>query len=412
MKNKTFTPGPNPTLNAVVGKGWAFDKNYAYIAGFEQAIEVLLVAAVNESYIDPEMGEPRSVYIDALVYPICFCARHFIELFLKRQIGRLSTLRGGEFEDASGTHDLAALWIRLRKHIPLDRRLASIADKIEEFVADFAVIDITGETFRYAFDRDNNAHLDAHSLINIEVLGNRLKILRSYAEEFENLVEWLRDEYGQRTFTTKLSRAEIEQIANMLPLYETWESGALKAIKPGIMTQFEIGSNDFKRAIDIIRGHQEFSERIGIEIPLVGMSINLFDTLSQLRNAKNGYQRVEREQWARLAAISEIGHLGMFSESYSGLVTLFLSDQYEGRIDPPSILRELTRRNNSFRRGLCKLGQPTLLAKFDVLFPEPPPESPISPEEQLEKIKETLKTHSLKTRNVKSNPSGSLTDGL
>lgn len=391
MHNKTFEPGPNPSLNAVVGKGWSFDKNHAYMTGFDQAVEVLLSAAMNESFVDPETGDAKAVYIDALVYPICFCARHFIELFLKRQIAQISTLRGGPYEDAAGTHDLADLWERLRRLVPLDRRLAPVADKLDEVITDFAVIDASGETFRYAYDLEKNPHLNDKSHINIGLLSTRLTDLREHAENFELLVEFLRDEYRQLTYTSKLSREDIEKIARLLPSYNTWKSGTIKTVKSELLQHFNISNNDFARAVCIIKRHREFSSHIDVEIPLAEVTTDLVETLKCVQNEKTGYQLVTEVQWAALAAISEIGRLDVYSESYDALITLHLQEDYEGRITPSDVMREILGKHNRFRTGLRKLGQSTLLSKFDAEFPEPPSEPVLSPEAQMTQFRKLLK---------------------
>lgn len=391
MENKTFRPGSQPHLNAVVGSSWSGNNDYSYVIGFEQAVEVLLAAAVEESYTDPITQDQKAVYIDALIYPICFCARHFIELFLKRQIGLVSRLRGS-FDDAAGTHDLASLWSRLEGHLSVDRRLRPLASPMSEFIKDFANVDQTGETFRYAFDLQNNSHLSDISHINIAILADRLQKLRKYAEEFELQIEILRDEYRQGTFTSKLSREDLRQIAARLPPFDAWNSEAFDAVKISIKDEFHLGSNDFSKALNIIKQHREFSSLIGVEIPLEGLTVDVLDRAKAIFTKHNAYESISKEEWARLAAICEIGRIGEYSEAYDFLPTLYLSDEHEARIFPSDVLREMMGRHNRFRIGLRKLGQTTLAERFENLFPRVVEEPRRTPDDLRETFKKQLES--------------------
>lgn len=389
MKNRTFAPGQDTHLNAVIGSDWPTDKTYSYVLGFEQAVEVLLAAATEEYYIDPAQQEPRAVYIDALIYPICFCARHFIELFLKRQITLVSALRGKP-DDAAGTHDLADLWIRLKTHLNTDRRLAPLASPMEEFINDFAAIDETGETFRYAFDLKDNAHLGGLTHINVGILANRLKKLKDYAETFEIQMEILRNEYAQRTLTSKLSRDDLSQISKQLPKYRDWDTDALKEAKEVIRKEYNLSSNDFSRAICIIKSHCEFSMNIGEELPLKGVTEETFNKLKRIHETKETFDSVSKDEWARLAAVCEIGRNYEYSESFENLSGLFMSEEYESRVYPKDLLREILGRHNRFRIGLKKLGQPSLLYKFEERFPKEADRKPTSPDDLRETFKRQL----------------------
>ncbi|MBP4047461.1 hypothetical protein [Chromobacterium violaceum] len=80
MHNKTFSIGET-YLNACVGdNGFADDRTYA--DGFATAVEKLVGAAIR-----------REVLVDTVIYPICFCARHYIELFLKYNVRKISNIK-------------------------------------------------------------------------------------------------------------------------------------------------------------------------------------------------------------------------------------------------------------------------------------------------------------------------------
>ncbi|MYM28309.1 hypothetical protein GTP58_08230 [Duganella sp. CY15W] len=398
MSNKTFGPGPQQHLNAVVGKGWAFDKQVSYATGFEQAVNVLLAAGVSESYVDPETGEQAYVAIDALVYPICFCARHFIELFLKREIGRVSALRGDKRRDAAGTHDLGELWDILKQYLSFDRRLPPAAAVLEEYVTEFDTIDATGETFRYAANRQNEAHLGEHSYINIAKLAKRFNELTEHANHFEALVDYLTEEYRCKTYTAKLSRADISTIAGKLPPASRWSTEEFSSARTALMTEFELSSNDFSKAVAIIKKNRELSLKIGVEIPLQDITTDLLIAIKNISEDKARHDQVTAEQWCSLAAVCDIARSHYFCEDYEGLKSTYLSTDFDGYVYPPHVVRDLVSRGKIFAGGLEKLGQTTLKEKFEELFPEPPVQPRLSMEEQMKSFLKAQRSARFKRR--------------
>lgn len=111
MSSETvFASGPDFALNACVGNNTGSSDDSGYITGFAQAALVLIAAAKVQSFKDPTTGDEIAVYQDALIYPICFNARHHIELFLKRQIRRVAALRDAEVDESVlGGHELGKL---------------------------------------------------------------------------------------------------------------------------------------------------------------------------------------------------------------------------------------------------------------------------------------------------------------
>ncbi len=373
MENNSFKSDFNlPHLNAVVGK-WRGSDDYAYVLGFGQAVEVLLSAAVTESYMDPFTEDTEAVYIDALVYPICFCARHFLELFLKRQIRAISALKSGVPEQVETIHDVLLLWGELKKQLAIDIRLQEAGAPLEQYVMDIAAIDISGETFRYRQDKQGNVHLSSLEHINIAVLGRRIKEMTAFAEEFELLMEPLRLEYEQKTTTDGLSREQIRMIAERLPKYETWKNGALDRVKVQLMAELKISSNAFGRAIQIIKAHRGFSSLIGVELPLQGLSPDVFSRLKAIVDGGASATTISDDEWARLEAVLEVGRIYSYCEEYDPLVSQYAAPNRESGLDRGYIQRGVLSRGNRFRVGLQKLGQKTLLDAFTNLFPEEPP---------------------------------------
>ena len=76
--------------NACVGNnGWV--GMHSYIDGFQSSTVILLESLIKD--VDKEDFDGFMWCLDTCVYPILFSARHFLELFLKQQILRISYLK-------------------------------------------------------------------------------------------------------------------------------------------------------------------------------------------------------------------------------------------------------------------------------------------------------------------------------
>lgn len=370
MKNKSFrTDFNNPHQNAVVGAHCIGDLSYAYREGFMQATLALLAAAATESYVDPYTDETTCVFIDALVYPICFNARHFIELFLKDAIRSVSALGTHPTEvGVIATHDLADLWDSFATAIARDSRLVELGMPLEEVFKDIAEVDNTGMTFRYPQDLDENIHLPDVEHINLGVLGDRLRKMFKQAEEFSVCLTVLQQEYAQNTFSGKLHRGNIEAIAKRLPPHEKWAK-ELKPVKKEICDQLRLSSNDFCKALVLIKRHREFSSLIGLELPLAELPVDVFTRLARVHSGEAALDVITKAEWLSLDAVMEINRLDSYSEEYDSYLKHISGPDYEGPFDPAHIVRNAYARNQRLRGGLVKLGQRTLLAALAEAIP-------------------------------------------
>ena len=370
MENKSFRSDfESPHQNAIVGANWCGDINYAYREGFMQATLALLAAATAESYDDLNTGETTVVFVDALVYPICFNARHFIELFLKDSIRAASAL-GAEATQVgvTVTHQLTDLWERFEAAIARDNRLVELGMPLQEVFKDIAEVDNTGMTFRYSHDLCENIHLPDLDHINLSVLGDRLRTMFKQAHEFSLCLSLLQHEYGQGTFDGRLHRAKIEAVARRLPPYEKW-ADELKPVKREICDQVGLSANDFRRALVLIKRHREFSGLIGLELPLDGLPVDVFARLARVHDGAVDHDVITRDEWLRLETVMEISRLNSYSEEYDGYLKQISDPDYEGRFDPAHVARNAYARNQRLRGGLVKLGQRTLLAALAEAIP-------------------------------------------
>ena len=390
MDNNTFRPDFDaPQYNAIVGL-WGGSDDYAYVLGFGQAVEVLLSSAIEEAYTDQFTGQLLAVYIDALIHPICFCARHFVELYLKRQIRIVSSLKSGQSVEPDTIHDLQTLWKELESHLAKDKRLKSMGERLRPYVEDIAAVDVTGETFRYRTDKQGEIHLRERGHINIAVFGTRFKEMMAITEEFELLTQLLVAEYEQQTTTDRLSRAQIEAIARRLPPHATWTQEILAPIKQQLMVELDVSSNAIGRAMALIKSHREFSALIGQELKLDGLSPEVFARLEAIENGDALETTVSDEEWHRLDAILEVGRPYHYSEQYDEFVTSNLSSERKAYPARRHILRGILSPNRRFSMGLRKLGQSTLLEAFSAQFPDIPEIKRINPDEFRDTLRRQL----------------------
>jgi len=269
--NQTFRVGAPTWANACVGDN-GNPQIFEYAAGFASAAKSLLDTVIHDAGMELSVD------------PICFNMRHALELFLKSTVAsltQLATIRKAKlpFFDMSGTHDLGMIWGYVKDGATvLDARYRVHIEGLEEYVRDIADLDATGQVFRYPFDTENNKHLVEVSVINVLVLKQR----------FEELVERLRhlavfnddvlDEYRWGTFTSKLSRAQLVEIARALPPRAQWTGPGFDAAKAAIKQTYGLSSNDFSRAICQIEKRHEIAILIDLELKIPGLSAEALET--------------------------------------------------------------------------------------------------------------------------------------
>ncbi|TKY80157.1 hypothetical protein EDI29_22680, partial [Pectobacterium polonicum] len=291
------------------------------------------------------------------------------ELFLKDSIRSVSALGPNPTQNSvTATHDLNKLWAKFAADIACDDRLVELGMPLEEIFKEIANVDNTSMTFRYPRDLDENVHLPDFEHINLGVLGDRLREMFKQAEEFSLHLSILQQEYSQGTFTGKLHREKIKAIAKKLPPYEKWAE-QLKSVKKEICEALALSSNDFSKALVLIRQHREFSALIGLELPLEGLPVDVFARLASIHAGKAAHDVITREEWQRLDAVMEVSRFDSYSEEYDRYLAHISSADYEGPYGPEHIARNAYARNQRLRTGLVKLGQQTLLAALAEAIP-------------------------------------------
>lgn len=362
-----FGSGPDFSLNACVGANTGSDDDYGYVVGFAQAALALIAVAKLQYYVAPDTDEQVVVYQDALIYPICFNARHHIELFLKRQIQRVAGLRQTTFDQSLlGEHDLGRLEDELASLCELtDRRLPKYLQPLAASIGAFAEIDPVGQTFRYRRSRTDELHLDQLQHINLAPLEQTFKKLYEGTEEFERQVDALSYEYAQGTVTPELSRFELAQLAKALPPHSTWATNPkFSVVKQEFIERFAISGKAFSRAVDLIQKHHEFAGHIGVELSLPYVNADRLRKLVALEADGPLLDAICDKEWATLEAIYEVGHLDSYPELFAYRIRQIEAGKHRTAL-AHEVVRWVAADTQRFRRGLLKLGQHSLVAQLD-----------------------------------------------
>jgi hypothetical protein len=301
--NKTFR-GAEPTwANACVGDNGA-PGIIDYASGFAAAANALIDSAIASQGI--------ALTVDTLVYPVCFTMRHAIELFLKASVVELTRI--AETRTAplprfslSSSHDLRLIWNYVKEHaFKSDARLAELVSLLEEYVLDVAKLDATGQVFRYPFDTSNKKHLTEIGVINFIVLKQRFNQAEHLLHAFTKLTSDLVDEYSWGTFTRTLSRQQLLQISGELPPRDAWKEEGFDSTRRDLMARYKLSAKELSKALNLIQKRPEMATRIGVHIPIPGLSIealcSFFDQWCQLNELKD----VVNPQAPRIVHLSDL----------------------------------------------------------------------------------------------------------
>ena len=265
--NTVFTGGEPTWANACVGNNGS-PGYWDYAKGFSQAAIIL---------IDTVLSTRGAVHsVDEIVYPVCFNMRHSVELRLKGAISELIMIVHRKEDilrfDLEGSHDIGNIWeFFVKESKKLDERYEVIIERLDNKIRDIARVDATGQTFRYPLDTESRKHLIDVAIINFITLKQSFEMLEGALDELHEFNKYLAHEYACGTFTGKLSRKNIFEIASLLPCRSTWTGGSFDNVKDKIKHRFGIGSNELSRSINFIKEHYEFAPLIGMSVPLLGL---------------------------------------------------------------------------------------------------------------------------------------------
>lgn len=385
MRNSTFNTDDDFRFNACVGNnGWVDHSTYS--DGFDEAVTSLCQTVFNGGTAD------------TLIYPIVFCARHRIELFIKSQLWIVGHIRAGisiPDERIIKTHNLQALWdlfVEMTKEC--DRRYADLVNKCTPTVMDFFAVDPAGETFRYPYSQDGVKHLTEQSIIGLQRFAQAYAVLTETMEDIEILSGLLYSEYSAGTYTKNLSRSDIEDIAKCLPNRDTWAdpAGTFDFVRTSLLSKYKIGSREYSEALNLIQNHREFSSHVGLKNSVQHCNPSrLFETfklrsaLSQhsnsIQNALNPQyvkhranfanylnNEISNEELATLLALHELGSShGSYSELYDSLYAKNLTDVQHNKPENIAYIIGKGMLEERAKFALRKMGQTQILAELTIM---------------------------------------------
>jgi hypothetical protein len=292
-ENATFRDGEPFFSNACVGTNGS-PNYYHYAKGYSSAANLLIEQTLKQDSPYP---------VDTFVYPICFNMRHSIELRLKGAIEKLTNIYGHRkslpYFSLEGSHDIGKIWLYFKiNSVSLDDRIELYTYLLNDTIDDFADIDPTGQTFRYPYSTEKSKHLTTLDSINISILSERFSFIESVLDSLEEYIDELGIECAWKTYTSRLSRADILAIATKLPPKSTWGNTEFKMLKEEVKKEYSIGSAGFNDAIDIISKTFR-TNRSGIPSPsLIHLNQNDIESIAclwQTLNSDKKNQEIDLE---------------------------------------------------------------------------------------------------------------------
>ncbi len=406
--NNTFRGCEPSDYNACVGVN-GYPDYTEYANGFSDAALHLIDAAIEFEKMDE------------LIYPICFNMRHSFELRLKQFTFALSKIRDqinlDDFNDTK-LHDLSEIWCYYKKKASeVDGRIVEKLAELEPIVSDFSEVDPTGQTFRYPYCAEKKAkkkHLKEVAIINVKHLKDVFSKLRNDLQEVHDLNQSLSKEYRTGTYTKKLSRYDLVNIAKKLPAHRRWQDSLPMCleVKQRIREEYDISSGEFGKAKSLIELNYELAAEIGIELPLkvsktrdwievnkayviasrgewnssvrstcilassdiaIGEVINLVQDLAEA--TRYCLEHISIEAFIDIASVYEYGRYTSYCEDYTSYFNgekNIAKAHYLAPDERFEYIRNLLKKNNFKRyifRGLKMLKQRTILVELGYELP-------------------------------------------
>ena len=335
---------------------------------------------------------------DTLAMPILYNARHALELslkymhdaFLKEEI--ITTPH-------SKNHDIHSYWKLLSAAKLGDAELTQHIKNLEIYVVSLSNIDDDGQELRYATTRDGQKSLKDKALCNLVVIRESLLKLKKIIADSKYRLEVFIDERRTKTYTSDLSRKDLETISKMLPPFERWNEDIFDKAKKEIKTTYGIGSKQFSDAVNLIKRHRTMASRLGSEFDLLHLTddklklvvqewkalhplkgsddlgadfMNVdFEAMVEYANKVDEVQEnilrfLSEDEIADLETVFYTGREAGFCEFYENRLTL-VKKEHKINQDLAEEVRHLIEKNKFMEeivKGLTILGKPTLAKKL------------------------------------------------
>lgn len=314
-----FGDGEVWALNASIGENPFVADELAYIWGYEAAVGAITAAARYVAQGGEQPCPGTDIMVDAVIYPQIFCARHYVELSLKRMIRRVGEIGKAKLT-APGTHDLLKLLeVLLDRANKFSPDLVSHIQQIRPMVCELAKVDADGDAFRYAVTKGDEAHPNMPKIINIATFQAWFDENRNKVNDLLFLIGFELDELDIGGGTKFYSRHALVGLADRLPAYSLWNKELLHSIHQKEVEGLpQLTKRQFDLALSVIKTKPWLSIKVGIEIPLQEVGPDLFQ---RLMATGGGVDVVSPEEWGALYWIYKVG-AGVDAEEYfSGMAT-------------------------------------------------------------------------------------------
>jgi len=161
---------------------YSHDDFLLYVTGYKVAGEVLAQHAADNT----------RMHLDALVYPIVFVNRQYLELCLKMLI-RNCRIFFGIRDEFPKTHDLLALWAECKKLLTKfeSRPEEDVLEAVEDGIRQFCQVDPRSEGFRYPVNKSGCKSLPPDvTHINIRNLAEIMEKISNFFDSACVMVDY------------------------------------------------------------------------------------------------------------------------------------------------------------------------------------------------------------------------------
>jgi hypothetical protein len=343
---------------AAVGRNTGGSGAHAYVIGFAYAAQVLLRSITRRTLHELDEFIPE----DALIHPLAYCTRHFVELFLKDIPQEIYALRGKTFK-ADEHHDISKLWLEFESACDTDRRLSEFPTRLRDAVNAIARLDPTGQTFRYRKNKDDETHLNDLDTIYVLQFEKTFNSMFEAVKDLYASLEGLQFEYMLGTWTDRLSRADLQDIAQRVGIACQEGKEALRAAQADMCKQFSLSRSQYQAARDQIERHYLFSQLAGRERHLAEISSETLGVILFGIVEEECAALLSDSELAAVWGVLRVGDVMGASEDYDPQVQAFIKGEVPA--DSRDVIRVLRSKPSRFRRGLLRLGQQSLLEGLD-----------------------------------------------
>lgn len=383
----TVHTGNDMEFNACVGRNTgSYDNSIGYAGGFEKAAELLLSSlGVRKPEISAQSWG-REPLVDMLVYPICFCARHHVELSIKRMIPLAWRAYITKFptnkknleppKQPDIRHDIMLVWTDLVAITKAtDYRFEDLCTKLQPYIVDLSFIDSTGQVFRYDTDaRTSKLNLEDTSHIDLTHFASGYAQMCGILIELEGLLATVVDEVKTGTFTSKLTRGQLFDIANALPDRGVWGEDEFKAAKRKIMEEYDLSGTDFKKATQVISKTRCLSFRVGIEIPIPHLDAGVFERLHHVDpRRRQDVETLSENERSALYGLHEAGSAFAYPEEFDFYLGPRPTERdaahnFDLAREVGYLARKYASNPDRVEHALKQLGQSQLLTEFQRVY--------------------------------------------